>query len=301
MTAGTDLDDQVLDQPRSVGALEKLIELEVGSRRVLLFGEELELPEGDDLIADLAAWLYLRLHTGNPAAFGVSAIRPDHEFQSEIDRRLPPTRLAVASVGVPARADGSNVLFDVDRVWVGVPAEEVAPGTSLVLRCARPNLSPGFFMFVHVMDLAPSEETTRSYVAHDQPLEALVDWVSCINALIAEGASFRTKILSRRSSFPRNDALVFYAADDAPEVARVISAEASERRFARRSKSALCRRLDGDAGGVTTAAEPFDQRRRPGMTSFGEHRYTVRRGHAGEVSCTAPQVRGLHRVRCCGP
>lgn len=215
---------------------------------------------------DLSVWLYLHLHVGNPEALGLDALRPDQSFEDAIHDALPARRVPLARTAARAMFGDGAAGRDVDRVWVVEPADPT--GTDIQLPCARPNLSPGFFMFVHEADVDPTAALNRFYVAHDDPWSALEDWTSSVETLLDHGAPFRTKMLSRRRAYPRHDALVFYGRGDVDNFAGCLRQSRGRRDFAEVSFSRLCRRLPG---GVAVGAEPAGPALL-GQKSFGEHR-----------------------------
>jgi hypothetical protein len=128
-------------------------------------------------------------------------------------------------------------------------------------------------MFVHDQgSWGRDARVTRLYVRHDDPRAALADWRECIDRLSGEELVFRTKILSRRDAYPRNDALVFYASEDADRVAEVVTDPALAGRRPARAGSPLCVQR---GAGVTAAEDPRDPRPGTGQKSFGEHRCQV--------------------------
>lgn len=244
------------------------VELDPARRTVWCRGADLEVPDQPGIDAELGVWLYLHLHVGNAAAFGLDALRPDEAFEHEIAAALPPVRLPTSSsspAGVSVTSDGL-VRHDVDRVWVVDPS--VPEADEILVPCARPSLSPGFFMFVHEPDVDPRAPLTRLYVAHDDPDVALRDWTDCVRRLVDAGLSFRSKLLSRRRAFPRNDAMVVYARDSVEPVLDVVGDPIVERTYAMSTGSGLCRSLTAT---VDAGAEPAGPLLR-GQTSFGEHR-----------------------------
>lgn len=252
----------------------RLLDVDRAERSVTVADDELTLPPGEELAGfatDLAVWLYVRLHVGNPAAIGLDALRPDPRLEAAIAAALPDIALPhpsdrPAAMAVVADSGVAAVCVDVDRVWVGAESAE-----RVVLPCARPNLSPGFFMFVHEHRAVSPHELTRLYIGHDDADIALADWAECVQRLVAEDLTFRTKLLSRRSSFPRNDSIVVYVPGDGADVAALIGGDwpaAAQRR----PSSPLCRELGGSVG---AADEPTDPTVRAGQQSFGEHRCGV--------------------------
>lgn len=228
---------------------------------------------GADGVGELALFLYTRLHAGNPGIFSADAILPDPEFEADIVDAIvdPGLPVGVRSAGGP-EPEGFRIL-DVERVRVAVPSAQVRDDDgwlSVRMACSRPNLSPGFFMYVHEPDTDPQARAlpgraTRFYVRHDDGHRALEDWAGCLERLTARGLSFRTKLLSRRSAYPRNDAIVFYAGRHCEEVREILAAAGRSDT----SGSPLCAFT---GSGVWQAEDPRDPRAAYRGQSFGEHR-----------------------------
>lgn len=218
-------------------------------------------------VPELATWLYLHLHVGNPHAFGLDALRPDPVFETEISLRLPdckawfPAQLLHRSEGVSH--------FDVDRVCVRSSSASAIADDAIELDCKRPNLSPGFSMFIHEANPLIPERMCRFYIHHDHSAVALDDWSVLVQRLVAAGHSFRSKMLSRRTSFPRHDAIVVYASE-APDELAALLAEPTLSSYSRPQRKSLFARWSSN--GIATAEEPRDPRVMPGSQSFGQHR-----------------------------
>nr|WP_272914872.1 T3SS effector HopA1 family protein [Rathayibacter iranicus] len=146
------------------------------------------------------------------------------------------------------------------------------------LSCLRPNLTPGFFMFLHERADRPAAPGTmlRHYLRFDDPDQALRFWAASVRELVDRNLSFRTKILSRPDAFPRNDSIVYYSSADAGGIGDVLrrlvpSSGAST------EGSPLCAEI---VPGVRMAAEPVRSGREQ---SFGESRCAAL---AGAIAAT---------------
>ena len=269
----------------SAAVVAALVEVDPGARSVRVGPTSRRVGTGADAIGELAVFLYTALHAGNPAIFAVDAVLPDPAFEADIVAAIddPGMLMSVQPTGGGAWAghpDGFRAV-DIERVRVAVPARRLeASGDHgdlrLRLPCSRPNLSPGFFMFVHEPATQATSrplpgEATRFYVRHDDGDDALADWAACLRGLTGRGLSFRTKLLSRRSAYPRNDAIVFYAGTHAEAVREVVTGTQARRPepSGGRHGSPLC--VDVGAG-VSRAEDPRDPRPPYRGQSFGEHR-----------------------------
>jgi len=244
------------------------LDIDIENRRVGYQGAEVTIGEGPTAAVELSTWLYLQLHVGNLDAFSLDALRPDPDFESAIMAAVPSFRIPT-----PAKLLGREetmTAYDVQRVRVGSQRGDAdASDDAIELRCSRPNLSPGFFMFIHELEPLVTERLQRFYIGHSDPDAALRDWADCLHRLCAQGLSFRTKMLSRRSSYPRHDSIVVYASENVDQVVDVLGAPtllSDHRSF---EKSDLTRWA---CPKVATGAEPVDMRFPPGSRSFGQHR-----------------------------
>ncbi|MFT9267829.1 T3SS effector HopA1 family protein, partial [Oenococcus sp.] len=82
----------------------------------------------------------------------------------------------------------------------------------------RPNLTPGFFMYINSDNGLHRIARYRHYVAAVDSEYALQVWSRAVNKLVENNIDFSAKILSNTGSYPRNDALVFYSSDDVQSV-----------------------------------------------------------------------------------
>lgn len=263
---------QIIQAP-SAQAVAALLEVDPRDRSIRVGDAIHRAGPGADAVADVAVFLYTRLHAANQAIFSADAILPDPEFQAAIVD-------AIVDPGMPVSAQPAGIsdpedvrIVDVERVRVAVPESQLESDDgwlSVRMPCSRPNLSPGFFMYVHEPDPDPSSravpgEATRYYVRHDDGDQALADWARCLERLTARRLAFRTKLLSRRSAYPRNDAIVFYAGRHSEEVREIVTAVGRPGA----PGSPLCVDI---GSGVSQAEDPRDPRPAYRGQSFGEHR-----------------------------
>ncbi|QAY62561.1 hypothetical protein ET495_04085 [Xylanimonas allomyrinae] len=255
----------------SAADLAAMIDVDTDHRTITVRGETLAL-DGDNPGRGLTAWLYATLHAGSPGAIATTALLPDEAFEREIREALTdpgvqvaidPARIAVsAPVGEVAELHRVRVLFDEADI-TEVDGRRYARVSSL-----RPNLTPGFFMFVHdaAQAATPTAEVHRHYVRFEDPRAALAFWAPTLDLLVAAGLSFRSKILSRPGSFPRNDSVVFYSSTDVDRVEGIIAGEMATLAMTP-TGSPLCAQV---APGLYRAADPLRLQGRE--ESFGQSR-----------------------------
>jgi hypothetical protein len=289
----------------SADAVATLLDLDPAGRTVR-FGDGLHVvAQHEHAVQDLAVWLYMTMHAGNPGIFATGAILPDVEFEDEIHRSVPAATVAVpldrGGAPVPALGSGGRELVELHRIRLLVDPARLATARdgrrAVRLPSRRPQLSPGFFMFVQDPgSWAPHSRVNRMYVRHEDPFDALADWQVCLEHLMAAGVVFRSKILSRREAYPRNDALVFYTSEDTDRVQEILTDARSARRPGR-AGSPLCIPL---GSGVTTAEDPRDPRPGIGPQSFGEHRCRVLAEAVVDTLASGRPLREALRAAC-GP
>lgn len=134
--------------------------------------------------SDLSQWLYCVLHTGNP-----SLLHGDK--QEQLTEQIQNT---------------------------------VVNGKSIAISKCRPNLTPGFFLYMNsVADGEILSNTDRYYIYADEPSKAIEIWSSIVEKLESISIPFTTKVLSQSSSYPRTDAVVVYSIKEfSNEIRKVI-------------------------------------------------------------------------------
>lgn len=260
---------------RSAEAIARLFAIDVPSRVIGVGGHHIQLPGGHLDVSGLTRWLYGILHAGNGAVFAQASSLPDVDFEDEVRQRVDDVGVLVPAV-VTRDAAGDIEQVEVHRVRLDASSTIVTEGPDrsyVRLPSLRPRLSPGFFMMVNDRGsfdpaLGP---LVRYYVGCRDPHEALDQWATAVAALQTTRSSFRTKILSRRAAFPRNDALVFYAQAEDRAVLETLLGVFGETIEGATEGSPLCAAL---SPALRTADEPFDLRGQPGR-SFGEHRCSL--------------------------
>jgi hypothetical protein len=219
----------------------------------------------------LATWLYTNVHAGNPNAFSTDAVLPDATFERSIRGSINDRTIAV-----PVRPLGGNPhVVELHRVRLTIKDTELitdpGQGPSALIPSQRPNLTPGFFMYVNdPQGWTADTAVIRFYVGHNDPVEALRIWSTAVTRLTDAGIEFRSKILSRRGAYPRNDALVFYATADAESLLaelRSVMKELDAQGLG--DGSPLCAQV---GFGIHQAEDPRDLRPGRSQPSYGEHR-----------------------------
>jgi hypothetical protein len=265
MTANSTL----LDGCRSADAIaDGLVRLDLDARTLSVGDQQRPLPAHPEHTGDLTAWLYAALHAGNPNVFAPASILPDVEFEEQIRASVTDAGILVPVDRVRPGERGGH-LAELHRVRLLLTEAELEPGTGLArISALRPNLSPGFFMYLGNHHLAPRVELTRYYLGADSGERALAVWSESIARLTEAGVSFRSKILSRRPAYPRNDAIVYYVPDVETRFEQVM-AEVLAGQGGGFSRSPLC---VPHPTGLSMAHEPRDPRPGRQQRSFGEHR-----------------------------
>lgn len=83
----------------------------------------------------------------------------------------------------------------------------------------RPNLTPGFFMYIHSKEFSKY----RYYIGSSSYQYAMKIWSYGVKKLVSLDVQFSAKILSNTGSYPRNDSIVFYSNTDHLIVERVLT------------------------------------------------------------------------------
>ncbi|MCC9873364.1 hypothetical protein HK153_10815, partial [Streptococcus agalactiae] len=163
--------------------------------------------------SDLSQWLYCVLHTGNP-----SLLHGDK--QEQLTEQIQNTVVNGKSI---LFGDAENIqgLSCVNLGGVRVYSED---GKSVAISKCRPNLTPGFFLYMNsVADGEILSNTDRYYIYADEPSKAIEIWSSIVEKLESISIPFTTKVLSQSSSYPRTDAVVVYSIKEfSNEIRKVI-------------------------------------------------------------------------------
>lgn len=149
-------------------------------------------------------------------------------------------------------------------------------------------LSLGFMFYTSSAGAGHTSRLLRLYRHLGDPDEAVDVWSSFIGWVEDRRLPLRVKIVSRRSGFPRNDAMVVYLPS---ETLHAVGDIADHLRSDRPNAPAslFCHQI---TNGVSVAWEPVDTAAPRGGTSFGEHRSnTIARAVVAEAAEPNPDYR----------
>lgn len=248
--------------------------------RVEVGGQTVEAPDPIAFRAQLTTALYEHWHAGTGGREAAPTVqRRDAGFEGELAAATPHSGTATPATlrALPDDTAPGPAVVEVNRVRVLVPAELVqpvagrTPGDALVLDlpAARPMLSPGFFFASGSAGGNRGKEVLRLYVHLETPEHAPAVWRKVLEVLESHGARYRAKVLSRRTSYPRRDAVVVYLPDESqphvPDLVRALDGLPG----LGEATSVLARTI---RPGIAVAWEPADERPGWQRVSFGQHR-----------------------------
>ncbi|POX38805.1 hypothetical protein C3486_21230 [Streptomyces sp. Ru73] len=259
-----------------IAALTDLVTVYDGGLKAETAGEVHEADSPQSLARTLGSVLYDTLHSGRDEPLGM---KPRSLRTPALDAALhaatgPRTTTVVGAF--VADGDGHTVVH-LDGVRVRVPSEAVAERTgdqvTVVMPCARPGLSAGFFLADStVPQPARRGPLLRVYAHLDTPEVAPGVWGRLVDFLEEAGVPWRAKIASAPAVYPRKDALVVYLPRPAWQVARPCAEMLQDTGLLADGTSPFTRPITAS---VSCAFEPDD----PGTTrrglSFGQHRAQV--------------------------
>lgn len=209
--------------------------------------------------SDLSQWLYCVLHTGNP-----SLLHRDKQVQ--LTEQIQNTVVNEKSI-LCGEAENILGLSCVNLGGVRVYSED---GESVAISKCRPNLTPGFFLYMNsVTDGKILSNTDRYYIYADKPSKAIEIWSSIVEKLESISIPFTTKVLSQSSSYPRTDAVVVYSTREFSNEIREVILEIADSKYSNdfeQHTSPLCKKLTNV---VSFAQQP---KYRGKNVSFGESR-----------------------------
>ena len=224
-TAGTALHGELAAQ---------LAELRIDAEeyRVGIGGETVEASDPIGFRTQLTTALYEHWHAGTAGRETPPAYHRDTEFERELTAATPHRSTATPAVlrTLPDDAAPGRAVIEVNRVRVRVPAELVAghaSGDELVLDlpAVRPMLSPGFLFVSGSVGGNRGRQLLRLYVHVETPEQAPAVWRTVLEVLESNGTPYRAKVLSRRTSYPRRDAIVVYLPEESqPQVPGLVRA-----------------------------------------------------------------------------
>lgn len=224
----------------------------------------------------LAEALYETLHTGRtkPVDSHQRTLR-EWDFDQAFLEATGPRTTTVSGRHLADAEQGAIV--DIRGLRVRVPADSLAERSgdtvTVVLPCARPGVSPGFFLATSgKVPFRSSGPLLRLYGRLDDPSAAPSLWGGLVDFLEDAGIPWQAKILSSRSQYPRNDAVVVYLPRPAWRVARPCAEMLQATGLLGQGTSPFASPLTDAVG---CAFEPDDQRPSRRGQSFGQHRTRV--------------------------
>lgn len=242
----------------NVNQLTKIINIDIDLDLVTIGNEKFEncsLKKS----SDLSQWLYCVLHTGNP-----SLLHRDKQVQ--LTEQIQNTVVNEKSI-LCGEAENILGLSCVNLGGVRVYSED---GESVAISKCRPNLTPGFFLYMNsVTDGKILSNTDRYYIYADKPSKAIEIWSSIVEKLESISIPFTTKVLSQSSSYPRTDAVVVYSTREFSNEIREVILEIADSKYSNdfeQHTSPLCKKLTNV---VSFAQQP---KYRGKNVSFGESR-----------------------------
>ncbi|WP_405587850.1 T3SS effector HopA1 family protein [Streptomyces sp. NBC_01190] len=261
--------------------------------RVEVGGQRVEAPDPIAFRAQLTTALYEHWHAGTAGREAAPAHHRDTAFERELAAATPHSAAATPATlrALPDDAVSGQAVVEVNRVRVRVPAGMVAgstPGDALVLNlpAVRPMLSPGFLFAGGSAGGNRGKEVLRMYVHLSTSEHAPAVWRALLEVLEGHGARYRAKVLSRRTSYPRRDAVVLYLPEESrPHVPDLVRAVEGLPGLGA-ATPVLARAV---RPGLAMAWEPADERPGWRRVSFGQHRaMAVTRGIFRHMSDGVP-------------
>lgn len=294
--------------PAGLRAVLDTVLLEDAGRLVTIGDEEpLEATSRAAVRGPLAAQLYELLHTGprTDSEKGMPRSWRDQRLEDLLAAATPhPTTVRPADLALLPHRSGSLLLALVDGVRFAIDHEALVDGLPPQVRdgqvtewtgpvrlpATRPGLSPGFFLVDGSTGRAAAEPVLRVYLHVTGAERAPAVWTSVVSFLEERQASYRAKIGSHASLYPRRDAMVVYLGRSSWGLVDELAAHAGALGGLGEETSLLTHRV---GPGVGLAFEPED--RRTGWTrfSFGEHRcHAVVDGMLARAAASDAAVRG---------
>ncbi|TPR12311.1 T3SS effector HopA1 family protein [Apilactobacillus timberlakei] len=153
-------------------------------------------------VNDLSQWIYCNIHTFN------SMLMENKDIGEDIKDRCSEI---VKDDGVLVKPHIEEVFgkkyYCINGIRIGKAQNNK---NKIKLPSKRPNLTPGFFMYIHSTEISKY----RHYVGASSYTYAMKIWSLGIKQLLSLNVQFSAKILSNTGSYPRNDSVVFYSSDD---------------------------------------------------------------------------------------
>ena len=214
--------------------------------------------------SELNQWLYSVLHTGNINFSAANIFNQSTDLNGLIRDAVPDSKIRIPISGNNHTEENivtySGIRFALD--------EDDKQNGCLSLSCHRPNLTPGFYMFVNATT-PHGTETKRFYIGARDYNYAIRTWSEGVKNLLDKKIEFSAKVLSNILSYPRNDSAVFYCGKENSELVRssLLNIVRNVREENPAKGSFFCRKIFEN---LTEADQPVQN---GGLKqSFGEHR-----------------------------
>lgn len=195
--------------------LSKMININIDTEEIYFKGNVykncLERP-----VNELSQWLYCNVHNSN--SFLLDGEKLGRDIKDECSDLIDDNYIMI---NPRIEFFGGQKYYSIDGIRICK-----AQGTNFPLKIPskRPNLTPGFFMYIHSNEFLKY----RYYVGSSSSLYAMKIWSNGIKKLVSLNVQFSAKILSNTGSYPRNDAVVFYTNDDRDIVEKVLTGIVNE-------------------------------------------------------------------------
>lgn len=239
-------------------------------------GEVYEANSPQALGRKLGAALYQTLHTGRDKPLDVMMRSwRDRAFDAALDEATGLRTMSLPGRLTDVRED--HTIVEVDGLRVRTPhdvlTERSGDTADIILPCARPGLSPGFFLATSSAGAsARTGPILRLYGRLDGPDSAPAVWRELVTFLADAGIPWRAKISSSPLLYPRNDAVVVHLTRPGWRVAQECAELLQSTGLLGEGTSPFTHAITASVG---CAFEPDDPRPSRREMSFGQHRTQV--------------------------
>ncbi|MFD9304458.1 T3SS effector HopA1 family protein [Streptomyces sp. NPDC060048] len=264
-----------------IAVLAERVTVTAGGLKAETAGELYEADNPQALARRLGSVLYDTLHSGRAKPLDA---KPRSLRNAALDAALDEAtgERTTTSVGRLAAEAEDHLVVLLEGLRVRVPHDRVSARSddgsggervTVVVPCARPGLSSGFFLANSSLP-APERRgpLLRLYGHLDTPGAAPEVWRALVDFLEDSGVPWQAKIASSPIVYPRNDALVVYLPRPSWRVARDCASALQATGLLAGGTSPFTRALTPSVG---CAFEPDDPRRARQELSFGQHRAQV--------------------------
>lgn len=245
----------------NIDKLASLIGINIDSDSIRIYNEQLYNCTLLDT-KKIAQWLYCVLHARNPFLMKqTTGILLENEIRNSVDESK-----------IIIRGDQSS-FYHVSSINIS-GIRVFSEGKDFIeISKFRPNLTPGFFMYMNsVSEGKILNNTDRYYIYSSVPSNAIEIWSNIIVGLEDNNVPFTIKVLSSTSSYPRTDAIVVYSTKKYSEIVKQKVLEVSSALSCEGNNeyiSPLCKKLSNI---VSYAEQPTYKGKN---ISFGEDRCEI--------------------------